>query len=89
MRKFSSAPFAKAQAPRTSAAEAKAENERYQAFQSRLERIAAAVSRAGREELAEELADLGQRVEDRETTLDEGMAELRNHEATIRAMLKK
>ena len=33
--------------------------------------------------------DLGQRVEDREITLDEGLAELRHYEGEIRSMLKR
>jgi DNA repair exonuclease SbcCD ATPase subunit len=81
--------FAKAQAARPTAAEAKLENERYQVFRTRLERIAAAVARSGDETLAEELEDLNQRVEDRETTLEEGLAELQDHEHTIRARLKR
>jgi hypothetical protein len=82
-------PFGKGQAARPNAAEAKREDERYRTFHARLERIAAAVKQAGREDLADRLADLGQRVQDREITLDEGQAELRDHEAEIRAMLKR
>lgn len=89
MSKFQPRPFGKAQAARPSAAEAKVENERYETYQARLARIAAAAEQAGRAELAEELADLGQRVADREITLEEGMEELREHEAAIRAMLRR
>jgi len=89
MSRPASGQFGKGQAPRPNAAEAKMQNERYEAFQSRLRKIAAAVDRAGRADLAERLADLGQRVEDREITLDEGLAELRAHESEIRAMLKR
>ena len=78
-----------AQAPRPTAAEAKAENERYQTFQTRMARISDAATKAGREELADELVDLTQRVEDREITLEEGLEELRGHEVELRAMLKR
>lgn len=81
--------FGKAQAARPNAAEAKMENQRYETFRGRLERIAAAAQNAGRAELAERLADLGQQVEDRELTLDEGLAELRALEGEIRAALKR
>lgn len=89
MSKFQPRPFGKPQAARPSAAEAKVENERYETYQARLGRIAAAAAQAGREELAEELADLGQRVADREITLEEGMEELREHEVAIRTMLRR
>ena len=78
-----------AQAPRPTAAEAKAENDRYQTFQDRMARISAAATKAGREELADELVDLTQRVEDREISLEEGLEELRGHEVELRAMLKR
>lgn len=81
--------FGKGQAPRPNAAQAKVENERYEVFQERLERIAAAAARAGRPELADELVDLGQRVLDREIALDEGLAELREHESELRSLLKR
>ena len=81
--------FGKAQAARPNAAEAKMENQRYETFRGRLERIAAAARDAGRAELAERLADLGQQVEDREITLDEGLAELRALEGEIRAALRR
>lgn len=87
--KFGMGPFGRSEAPRPSAAEAKAANERYLAFRVRLDRIAAAATKAGQEDLAEQLADLAQRVEDRETTLDEGQDELRLHEQAIRAMLRR
>jgi DNA repair exonuclease SbcCD ATPase subunit len=89
MSRFNPQGFGKTQAARPNAAEAKVENERYQVFRTRLERIAAAVARSGDETLAEELEDLNQRVEDRETTLEEGLAELQDHEHTIRARLKR
>jgi hypothetical protein len=89
MSRLSAGQLGKGQAPRPSAAEAKMENERYEAFKSRLRKIAAAVERAGQAELADRLADLGQQVEDREITLEEGLAELRAHESEIRAMLKR
>ena len=81
--------FGKGQAPRPNAAEARVDNERYETFQGRLQRIAAAARTAGRTELADQLADLGQQVADRELTLDEGLAELRGLEAQIRAALKR
>ena len=87
--KFNPRQTGPAQAARPSAAEAKAENERYQTFQSRMARICRAASKAGREELANQLVDLSQRVEDREITLDEGLDELRDHEVELRAMLKR
>ena len=52
-------------------------------------RLAEAASKAGRTALANQLVDLSQRVEDREITLDEGLAELRDYEPEIRAMLKR
>ena len=82
----SSAP---AEAPRPSAAAAKASQERYQTFHQRMDRLAEAARQATRPALANQLVDLGQRVEDREITLEEGMAELRDLEAEIRAMLKR
>jgi phage shock protein A len=78
-----------AQAARPSAAEAKATEERYSTFQSRMSRLAEAASKAGRTTLANQLVDLGQRVEDREITLEEGMVELRDYEKEIRAMLQR
>ena len=81
--------FGKGQAPRPNAAQAKAENERYDVFQARVRRIADAAARAGHGELAETLADLGQRVQDREITLEEGLAELRSREASVRSALKR
>ena len=45
--------------------------------------------RAGRAELADRLVDLGQQVEDRELTLEEGLSELRALEGEIRGMLKR
>lgn len=89
MSKFQPRPPAKPQAARPNAAMAKLENERYATFQARLERIAAAANGAGNEALAEELADLGQRVADHEITLEEGADELRDHETAIRAMLRR
>ena len=89
MPRYNPQQFGKAQAARPNAAEAKLENERYRTFHARLERIAATAAQAGREALADQLADLSQRVQDREISLEEGMAELRDHEAEIRAMLKR
>ena len=51
--------------------------------------LAEAASKAGRTTLANQLVDLGRRVEDREITLEEGMVELRDYEKEIRAMLKR
>ena len=48
-----------------------------------------AARKAGRSALGNALVDLGQRVEDREITLDEGLAELRHYEGEIRSMLKR
>ena len=89
MSKFSPRQSGPSQAARPSAAEAKAENERYVTFRTRMARLTEAASRSGPEELSDALVDLSQRVEDREITLDEGQAELRDHEAAIRAMLKR
>lgn len=82
-------PFAKAEAPRPSASEAKANNQRYDTFQARMERIGAAAAQAGQADLADELEDLTQRVLDREITLDEGLEELRAYEERIRAVIKR
>ena len=55
-----------------------------------MDRLAEAARKAGRiRARPTQLVDLGQRVEDREITLDEGMAELRDYEGEIRAMLKR
>ncbi len=54
-----------------------------------MSKLAEAASKAGRTTLANQLVDLGQRVEDREITLEEGMVELRDYEKEIRAMLKR
>lgn len=89
MSRPSSGQYGKGQAPRVNAAEAKLENERYELFHARLQKIAGAATRAGSGELAERLVDLGQQVEDREITLEEGMAELRTFEGEVRAMLKR
>jgi hypothetical protein len=89
MSNFNSRQSGPPQAARPSAAAAKATEERYSTFQSRMARLAEAAGRAGRTTLANQLVDLGQRVEDREITLDEGMAELRDYEQEIRAMLKR
>jgi small-conductance mechanosensitive channel len=89
MSRFDPRNSAPSQAARPSAVEAKAENERYATFRARLKRIADAAAQAGQEDLADRLVDLGQQVEDRELTLEEGAAELRAHEAEIRAMLKR
>lgn len=89
MSRQGSGPPGKPQQPRPNAAAAKRDNERYELFQSRLQKLAAAAERAGRTELAETLADIGQQVEDRELTLEEGMAELRAREAEVRAMLQR
>ncbi len=89
MANFNARQSGPAQAARPSAAEAKATEERYSTFQSRMSRLAEAASKAGRTTLANQLVDLGQRVEDREITLDDGMAELRDYEKEIRAMLKR
>lgn len=89
MSNFQSRSTGPAQAARPSAAAAKADDERYRTFQSRMTRLAEAASNAGRMALANQLVDLSQRVEDREITLDEGLAELRDHEPEIRAMLKR
>lgn len=89
MSKFTTRQTGPAQAARPSAAEAKAENERYVTFQTRMARLTQAAQQAGEEDLADRLLDLTQRVEDRELTLDEGQLELREHEAAIRAMLKR
>lgn len=78
-----------AQAARPSAAAAKVTEERYRTFQNRMERLAEAARGAGRTALANQLVDLGQRVEDREITLEEGLDELRHLEGEIRAMLKR
>jgi hypothetical protein len=78
-----------AQAARPSAAAAKVADERYRTFQSRMSRLAEAAGKAGRTALSNQLVDLGQRVEDREITLDEGLAELRHYENEIRSMLKQ
>lgn len=89
MSNFNSRQSGPAQAARPSAAAAKVTEERYSQFQSRMSRLAEAASKAGRTTLANQLVDLGQRVEDREITLEEGMAELRDHEQEIRTMLKR
>ncbi len=89
MANYQSRSTAPAQAARPSAAAAKADDERYKTFQSRMTRLAEAASNAGRTALANQLVDLSQRVEDREITLDEGLAELRDHEVEIRSMLKR
>jgi cell fate (sporulation/competence/biofilm development) regulator YlbF (YheA/YmcA/DUF963 family) len=89
MSRPASGSYGKGQAPRPNAAQAKVENERYDVFKARLERIAAAAARAGRQELADELVDLSHRVLDREITLDEGLAELREHESELRSLLKR
>lgn len=89
MARSGSGQFGKAQAPRPNATEAKLENQRYETFRGRLQKIAAAAKGAGQVELADRLIDLGQQVEDRELTLDEGLAELRAHEGEIRTMLKR
>ncbi len=89
MSKFSARQSGPAQAARPSAAGAKAENERYVIFRDRMGRLTQAARRAGRGDLADALADLTARVEDREITLEEGQAELRHHEAAIRAMLAR
>jgi hypothetical protein len=89
MSRFNPQGFGKAQAARPNAAEAKLENERYQVFRTRMDRIAAAVAGSGDEDLADQLADLSQRVEDREISLDEGLEELRDREQEIRATLKR
>jgi hypothetical protein len=82
-------PSGPVQAARPSAAAAKVTQERYQTFHQRMDRLAEAARQASRPALANQLVDLGQRVEDREVTLEEGMAELRELEAEIRAMLKR
>ena len=89
MAKPHSRPFAKAEAPRPSASEAKVENQRYDTFKARMERIGAAATRAGHADLADELEDLTQRVLDREITLDEGLEELRDYEERIRAVIRR
>ena len=89
MANYQSRSTAPAQAARPSAAAAKADDERYRTFQSRMTRLAEAANQAGRTALANQLVDLSQRVEDREITLDEGLAELRDHEGEIRSMLKR
>jgi phage shock protein A len=89
MSNFQSRSSGPAQAARPSAAAAKVDDERYRTFQSRMTRLAEAASNAGRTALANQLVDLSQRVEDREITLDEGLAELRDHEPEIRSMLKR
>jgi phage shock protein A len=89
MPKYDPRNSAPTQAARPSAIEAKAANERYVSFQARLQRIADAATQAGQEDLADQLVDLGQQVEDRELTLEEGLTQLRGHEARIRAMLKR
>jgi phage shock protein A len=89
MSNFSSRQSGPPQAARPSAAEAKVTEERYSTFQNRMAKLAEAASRAGRTTLANQLVDLGQRVEDREITLEEGMAELRDYEKEIRTMLKR
>jgi phage shock protein A len=89
MANFNARQSGPAQVARPSAAEAKATEERYSTFQNRMSRLAEAASKAGRTTLANQLVDLGQRVEDREITLDDGMAELRDYEKEIRAMLKR
>ena len=77
MSRFDPRNAAPSQAARPSAVEAKAENERYATFRARLKRIADAAAQAGQEDLADRLVDLGLQVEDRELTLEEGVAELR------------
>lgn len=89
MARSGSGQFGKTQAARPNAAEAKLENQRYETFRGRLERIAAAARSAGQTDLADRLVDLGQQVEDRDLTLDEGLAELRALEAEIRTALKR
>ena len=89
MSNFNSRQSGPPQAARPSAAEAKLTEERYSTFQNRMGRLAEAATRAGRTTLANQLVDLGQRVEDREITLEEGMAELRDYEQEIRKMLKR
>ena len=89
MANYQSRSTAPAQAARPRAAAAKADDARYKTFQSRMTRLAEAASNAGRTALANQLVDLSQRVEDREITLDEGLAELRDHEVEIRSMLKR
>ena len=89
MSNFNARQSGPAQAARPTAAEAKATEERYSTFQSRMSKLADAASKAGRTTLANQLVDLGQRVEDREITLEEGMVELRDYEKEIRAMLKR
>lgn len=89
MANYQSRSTAPAQAARPSAAAAKADDERYKTFQSRMTRLAEAANNAGRTALANQLVDLSQRVEDREITLDEGLVELRDHEVEIRSMLKR
>ena len=88
MANFNARQSGPAQAARP-AAEAKAAEERYSTFQGRMSKLAEAASKAGRTTLANQLVDLGQRVEDREITLEEGMVELRDYEKEIRAMLKR
>jgi phage shock protein A len=89
MANFNARQSGPAQAARPSAAAAKATEERYSTFQGRMARLAEAASKSGRTSLANQLVDLGQRVEDREITLEEGMEELRDYEKEIRAMLKR
>ena len=89
MANFNTRQTGPAQAARPSASAAKVEEERYSVFQSRMNKLAEAANRAGRTTLANRLLALGQRVEDRETTLEEGAAELRDYEQEIRAMLKR
>ena len=79
MANFNTRQSGPAQAARPSAAEAKATEERYSTFQNRMSRLAEAANQAGRATLANQLVDLGQRVEDREITLEEGMEELRDY----------
>lgn len=89
MANFQSRGAGPAEAARPSAAEAKVAEERYRAFQNRMDRLAEAARKAGRSALGNALVDLGQRVEDRDITLEEGLAELRHYEGEIRSMLKR
>ncbi|MGD9511066.1 MAG: hypothetical protein AB7I59_30375 [Geminicoccaceae bacterium] len=89
MANFNSRASGPAQAARPNAAEAKAADERYRTFQNRMERLADAARKAGRTALGNALVDLGQRVEDREISLEEGLTELRHYEGEIRSILKR
>jgi hypothetical protein len=62
MANFNARQSGPAQAARPSAAAAKATEERYSTFQSRMSRLAEAASKAGRTALANQLVDLGLEV---------------------------